>query len=67
MVLAIQNSIYEVFNSSATLQLSDSLVPTVIGTCKTKRFCCGQDIKIKLLPVSVLFADSKLCLLAIRL
>ena len=45
-----------------TLQLSDNVIPIVAGTCKTNGFCCGQDTKIALLPMSVLFADSKLYL-----
>jgi len=45
-----------------TLQLSDTVVPIMIGTYKTNGFCCGQDTKITLLHVSVLFADLKLYL-----
>lgn len=45
-----------------TLQLSDTVVPIVLCTCKTNGFCCGQDTKITLLPMSVLFAESKLYL-----
>jgi hypothetical protein len=45
-----------------TLQVSDTVVPIAIDTCKTNGFCCGQDTKITLLPMSVLFADSKLYL-----
>jgi len=41
-----------------TLQLLDTVVPIVIGICKTNGFCCAQDTKITLLPVSVLFTDS---------
>lgn len=45
-----------------TLQLSNTVVPIVINTYKTNEFCCGQNTKITLLPVSVLFADLKLYL-----